>query len=163
MATITPVSAGRRHEPPAVVRQSPLVEPLPRPTLRGLATVIGSVLVLGWAWIGSGITLDGLVEGLPDMADFVSRLFPPNWSAARGAVGPLLETVQMAITGTALAVVIAVPLSLLAAANISPHPVIYQAFRAVLNVGRTIPELVLALAFVAAVGLGAFPGTLALA
>ena len=96
-------------------------------------------------------------------ANFVSRLFPPNLAAIPDAIGPILETVQMAIIGTLLAVVIAVPLSLLAAANISPNRLAYQAVRFVLNIGRTIPELVLALAFVAAVGLGAFPGTLALA
>src|ERR1043165_3524221 len=97
------------------------------------------------------------------MANFVSRLFPPNPAVIPDAIGPTLETVQMAIVGTLLAIVIALPLSLLAASNVSPHPAVYQAARFVLNIGRTIPELVLALAFVAAVGLGAFPGTLALA
>jgi phosphonate transport system permease protein len=119
--------------------------------------------VLIWAWRGTGITPGSLIEGLPDMANFVSRLFPPNPAVIPDAIGPILETVQMAIVGTLLAVVIAIPLSLLAASNVSPHPVAYQSARFVLNIGRTVPELVLALAFVAAVGLGAFPGTLALA
>jgi phosphonate transport system permease protein len=160
MAAIAP---GRlRREIPPSVRDNPLTTPFPRPSVRSIliGAVAGAVVV--WAWLGTGITVGALVEGLPNMADFVSRLFPPNWAAARDAVGPLAETVQMAIIGTLLAVVIALPLSLLAAANVSPHPLVYQAFRVVLNVGRTIPELVLALAFVAAVGLGAFPGTLAL-
>jgi phosphonate transport system permease protein len=75
----------------------------------------------------------------------------------------VFETIQMAIIGTLLAVIMALPLSLLAARNVSPHPAIYQAIRLVLNFMRSIPELVYALLFVAAVGLGPFTGVMALA
>ncbi len=75
----------------------------------------------------------------------------------------IFETVQMAIIGTLGAIIMALPLSLLAARNVSPHPIIYQATRFVLNFLRSIPELVYALLFVAAVGLGPFTGVLALA
>lgn len=156
------LSLPRQRQIPPSVRTSPLAQPIPRPTLPGLIRAAILIAVVAWAWRGTGITPGALVEGLPDMANFISRLFPPNPAVIGEAIAPLLETVQMAIVGTLLAVVLAVPLSLLAAANISPSPLVYQTFRAVLNVGRTIPELVLALAFVAAVGLGAFPGTLAL-
>lgn len=148
---------------PAAIQQSPLADPVSRPSWRSIARAALVVAVLAWAWQGTGITPSALVEGLPDMANFVSRLFPPNPAVIPDAIGPILETVQMAIVGTLLAVVFAIPLSLLAAANVSPHPAVYAAARSILNVGRTVPELVLALAFVAAVGLGAFPGTLALA
>ncbi len=147
----------------AAISRNPLAEPLPRPSWRTVLRAVLFVAVLIWAWRGTGITPGALLEGLPDMANFVSRLFPPNPAVISEAIPPILETVQMAIVGTLLAVVLALPLSLLAAANVSPHPAMYQAARTVLNIGRTIPELVLALAFVAAVGLGAFPGTLALA
>lgn len=73
------------------------------------------------------------------------------------------ETIQMAIVGTLGAVLMALPLSLLAARNTSPHPLIYQAIRLLLNLMRSVPELVYALLFVAAVGLGPFTGVLALA
>lgn len=148
---------------PDAIRSNPLAAPLRRPSWRSVANAALVVAVLGWAWHGTGITPGALIAGVPDMVNFVSRLFPPNPAAIPDAIGPILETVQMAIVGTLLAVVIAFPLCLLAAANVSPHPAVYQAARFVLNTGRTIPELVLALAFVAAVGLGAFPGTLALA
>jgi phosphonate transport system permease protein len=182
-----PLPLPRPRDIPPSVRDSPLAAPVRLPRGQSLLRLAILMAVIVWAWAGTGITLPTLIEGLPDMANFVSRLFPPNLAAIGEAIalwwvavpfagegvampvpalppaGPLFETVQMAITGTLLAVAIAMPLSLLAAANISPHPAIYQSARAVLNVGRTIPELVLALAFVAAVGLGAFPGTLALA
>lgn len=78
-------------------------------------------------------------------------------------VGATLETVQMALAGTFLALLAAFPLGFLAARNTTPHPSVYHAVRTVLNLVRTIPDLALGLLFVAAVGLGAFAGTMALA
>ena len=78
-------------------------------------------------------------------------------------LGATLETVQMALAGTFLALVAAFPLGFLAARNTTPHPLVYHGVRGVLNLVRTIPDLALGLLFVAAVGLGAFAGTMALA
>ena len=78
-------------------------------------------------------------------------------------VGATLETVQMALAGTFLALLVAFPLGFLAARNTTPHRLVYNGVRLVLNFLRTIPDLALGLLFVAAVGLGAFAGTLALA
>jgi phosphonate transport system permease protein len=78
-------------------------------------------------------------------------------------IGATLETVQMAFAGTFLALLAAFPLGFLAARNMTPHPYVYYVVRGALNLVRTIPDLALGLLFVAAVGLGAFAGTLALA
>jgi phosphonate transport system permease protein len=78
-------------------------------------------------------------------------------------VGATLETVQMALAGTFLALLVAFPLGFLAARNMTPHRFVYYGVRAILNLVRTVPDLALGLLFVAAVGLGAFAGTLALA
>ncbi|MGQ9908651.1 MAG: phosphonate ABC transporter, permease protein PhnE [Candidatus Flexifilum sp.] len=78
-------------------------------------------------------------------------------------ISAVFETIQMSIIGTLSAVIMALPLSLLAARNTSPHPIVYQGVRLLLNLLRSIPELVYALLFVAAVGLGPFTGVLALA
>lgn len=78
-------------------------------------------------------------------------------------VGATLETVQMALAGTFLALIAAFPLGFLAARNTTPHRFVYHAVRTILNLVRTIPDLALGLLFVAAVGLGAFAGTMALA
>jgi len=74
----------------------------------------------------------------------------------------VFQTLQMAIVGTTLAIVLALVFALLAARNTSPHPVVYQVTRFIMNVNRAIPELIVALIFVAAVGLGPFTGVLAL-
>jgi phosphonate transport system permease protein len=78
-------------------------------------------------------------------------------------MGATLETIQMALAGTFLALIVAFPLGFLAARNTTPHPAVYHGVRLVLNLLRTIPDLALGLLFVAAVGLGAFAGTIALA
>ncbi|HEX9263616.1 MAG TPA: phosphonate ABC transporter, permease protein PhnE [Candidatus Binatia bacterium] len=78
-------------------------------------------------------------------------------------IGATLETVQMALAGTVLALLVAFPLGFLAARNTTPHRLVYHGVRTVLNLVRTVPDLALGLLFVAAVGLGAFAGTLALA
>ncbi len=72
-------------------------------------------------------------------------------------------TIQMAIIGTLLGALISVPFGLLAARNTSPHPVIYQITRLLLNTIRAVPSLIIGLIFVSAVGLGPFSGVLALA
>lgn len=77
-------------------------------------------------------------------------------------IASIVETVQMALIGTLGAIILSLPLGLFAARNVSPHPAIYQITRLLLNINRSIPELVYALIMVAAVGLGPFPGVLAL-
>lgn len=74
----------------------------------------------------------------------------------------IIETIQIAIIGTLGAILIALPFALLAARNISPHPLIYQTTRLFLNINRSIPTLIWALIMVSAVGLGPFAGVLAL-
>lgn len=74
-----------------------------------------------------------------------------------------METLQIAIWGTLLGVLLAIPLSFLAARNLSRNRWVFHTTRQALNFTRSINELILALIFVSAVGLGPFPGVLALA
>lgn len=74
----------------------------------------------------------------------------------------ILETIQIAIIGSLGAILVALPFSLLAARNISPHPIVYQLTRLFLNINRAIPTLIWALIMVSAVGLGPFAGVMAL-
>ena len=161
--SLLPALPPKPREIPASIRSNPLAEPLPRPSWHTLFRAAIVLVVLVWAWRGSGITLGALVEGLPDMANFVSRLFPPNPAVIPRRSARSSRRSRWRSSARCWRSCSRCPLSLLAASNVSPHPAVYQAARVVLNIGRTIPELVLALAFVAAVGLGAFPGTLALA
>ncbi len=77
-------------------------------------------------------------------------------------ISAIVETVQIALIGTLGAIILSIPFGLFAARNISPHISVYQFTRVLLNANRAIPELVYALIMVSAVGLGPFPGVLAL-
>lgn len=68
----------------------------------------------------------------------------------------------MSIAGTAVAVIVSFPIAFLAARNTSPHPIVFHCARILLNALRSVPELIMGIIFVAAVGFGALPGVLAL-
>ncbi|MFO1319009.1 MAG: phosphonate ABC transporter, permease protein PhnE [Burkholderiales bacterium] len=127
-----------------------------------LALLAAALGVLAWSAAGVNLSLTELVRGMPWVFDLVSRMLPPNWSFLERLVRPVLETVQIAIWGTLLAVVLALPLCFAAARNLSPNLALFHVMRQVLNALRGINEIIFALIFVAAVGLGPFAGVLAL-
>ncbi|MGO9134487.1 MAG: phosphonate ABC transporter, permease protein PhnE [Methylovirgula sp.] len=104
-----------------------------------------------------------LVTGIHGMADIIRRATPPDFSKFPSELWPVLETVDIAIFGTVMGVILALPLAVLAAANVTPSRPLYYAARGLIGFARAVPDLVWALFFVTAVGLGPFPGGLALA
>lgn len=126
--------------------------------------MIGAVLfgLAIWAGRGTEFNIPKLVEGLPKFWDLLGRMMPPDLSVLKSLMGPLLETLQMALLGTTIPIFIALPLAFLAATNVSPHPLVSAATRILIGSLRTVPELVWAMILVTAVGLGPFPGVLAL-
>lgn len=102
-------------------------------------------------------------RGLPDLVNLVVRMFPPDVAFAPRAATAALETLQMALVGTLAAAVISVPLAFLAASNVAPNRALYYMSRSFVVFTRAIPDLIWALIFVSAIGLGPFPGTLAIA
>jgi phosphonate transport system permease protein len=131
--------------------------------IRNSAIAGFALVVLGWSAEGVDLRPGELLEGIPSIIRYLSHMFPPNFPFALQLVQPTVETIQIAIWGTLLAVVGSLPLGILAASNLTPHPLLYQVARFLLNTCRGVSELVFALIFVAAVGLGPFPGVLALA
>ncbi len=102
-------------------------------------------------------------EGIPALAQLASEMVPPDFSRWQSWMRPLLDTLAMSIAGTILAVVLSLPLALLAAPNTTPSAALGHLARLVLSFLRSVPELILGIVFVAAVGFGALPGVLALA
>ncbi|WP_310637511.1 phosphonate ABC transporter, permease protein PhnE, partial [Delftia acidovorans] len=127
------------------------------------AAALAIAWVLHWSAGGAQMSWAELAAGMPQIADFVARSVPPDWSMLPRLMAPALETVQIAIWGTLLSVVLALPLSFIAASNLHGWHWLRRITRQFLNVVRSINELILALVFVSAVGLGPFPGVLALA
>ena len=176
-----PVTSSRTVPAPA---RAALLNPWPRITLGKVAFLALVIAAYYWGLKGTNADPRELVEGIPNIVRFLLKLFPPiytmreitlPWAAVLPATSSLntinipeiilaiIETVQMAVIGTTLAVFLSLPFGLLAARNTSPYPVVYQATRMVMNMVRAIPEIIFALIFVSAVGLGPFGGVLALA
>jgi phosphonate transport system permease protein len=134
-----------------------------RRRLRGAAWAALAAAVLGFTGSQIGMNPAAMVRGVPFMWDFLTRLFPPDLAFLPLLTAATVESLQIAVWGTILAIVASVPLALLGARNTSPHPVVFHATRLLLNALRAINELVFALIFVSAVGLGPFAGVLAIA
>jgi len=125
-----------------------------------VALVVIAILVCFWV---TGM-FDGsrLAEGLPAIGVMFSEMVPPDFTRWRQWVQPMIDTVAMSVAGTALAVLFSVPMAFLAARNTAPHPLVFRSARMVLNMLRAVPELIMGIVFVAAVGFGMLPGVLAL-
>jgi phosphonate transport system permease protein len=117
--------------------------------------------LLAASWKGADMRPLDLIRDSGNMASYAAEFFPPNFNQWRMFVQEMVITLQIALWGTALAVVTAVPMALLASANLVPWWV-YQPVRRVMDASRAINEMVFAMLFVVAVGLGPFAGVLAL-
>jgi phosphonate transport system permease protein len=121
------------------------------------AVIVGAIV---WSAVETEVSLGRMIEGLPFMWDFLRRMIPPDLSVLGNALRGAIETIQIAVVGTAVAAVLALPMGFAAARNAAPPWLFYWA-RSLLNAFRAVDTLVYALFFVAAVGLGPFPGVLA--
>lgn len=109
------------------------------------------------------VSLPRLWEGLPRLATWVARSWPPDLSEIDILIRRGLETVAMATIGVSFGAIIAAPICLLAARNVGAPKVLSLPARWLLNALRGIDSFVFALIFVAAVGLGPFAGVLGIA
>lgn len=121
----------------------------------------GSALVL-WSFSWCEFDFTALFQSGPRFREFFGRLVPPNWGVTELVTRATLETLMIAVAGTAVAVVVALPLGFLAASNLTAGWVAHP-MKWFLGFLRSIPLIVVAMIFVSAVGLGPFPGMLAIA
>lgn len=134
-------------------------------TLVVAATVVVVLLVVHViAWRTTEMSFATLLGGADGMAEFLTEAVPPDLSWA--VLGPSLQgalvTLWIGLLGTTLSIPFALVLALAAARGTAPGPVTYQVARGLLSFLRAVPDVVFALVFVTAVGLGPFPGVLAL-
>ncbi|MBO6766434.1 phosphonate ABC transporter, permease protein PhnE [Maricaulis sp.] len=136
----------------------------------------GVVIILVWSFDSADMDRSYLlVENAGDMGEFIAGFFPEDLSPASRAsywqnlthgfseaVPQMIITVQIAIWGTFIAVFAAIPFGLLSARNVAPAWIV-QPVRRLMDVFRSINELIIALVFIAAVGLGPLAGVMALA
>ncbi len=141
----------------------PYQEPAPRlHKIFKFALFVAVLLVIGQAAYVVKARPQDIVTGVGGMADILRRSLPPDFAHLPDQLWPALETVDIAIFGTTGAVIVALPLAILAARNTSPAKPAYYIARSLIAICRSVPDLVWALLFVTAVGLGPFAGALAL-
>lgn len=151
---------------PQVVRRPVPVDPRRRGRVVGGVVAVVLLAVLHWLAIeGTDFDPRLLIEGWEGMAGFLVDAVPPDttWATVlRPSLEATLVTLWIGLLGTTLSVPFALVLAALGARNTTPNSAVYQAARAVLSFLRAVPDVVFALIFVTAVGLGPFAGVLAL-
>jgi phosphonate transport system permease protein len=129
---------------------------------RDLAMLLGAVVVLAAAARVIELRPLELARDAGNIGRFLQGYLHPSFANVGEYAWQCVVTVCIALWGTLLAIAVSVPLGLLGARNLAPHPLVYAAARRTMDVLRAVNEFVFALMFVTAVGLGPFAGMLAL-
>ncbi len=142
----------------------PTLEIPRRPLKQSLTYYIGWAAVfalLAWSWEGADMRPMALVDYSSNMLAFAQGFFPPDFHEWPTYLEEMIVTVQIALWGTFLAIILSVPFGILCSENLVPWYV-HQPMRRLMDSFRAINEMVFAMLFVVAVGLGPFAGVLAL-
>ncbi|HCV9341783.1 phosphate/phosphonate ABC transporter permease [Staphylococcus aureus] len=102
------------------------------------------IVLIIWSFIYTGFNFGDLMIGIPQIGDLFKQMIPPDFEYLQQITTPMLDTIRMAIVSTVLGSIVSIP------------------SRFILNIVRTIPDLLLAAIFVAVFGIGQIPGILAL-
>ncbi len=125
---------------------------------RGAAILVVVILIVAAMSLTGLLDPQRFADAWPAMKQLCADMFPPDFRRFDRWLRPLADTLAMSVAGTALAVGLSLPLALLAAHNTTPNRIAYRITRAILNLLRSIPELIMGIIFVAMVGFGALPG-----
>ena len=134
-----------------------------RPGGIGFVSYVLVALVILWSLEGAGWSVDRLLSSPPKLADFFSRAWPPSTHKLDRLAWKMVETLQIAVSGAAIGIVLSLPIALLAARGLLVGRGVNLVVRIILGFLRAVPDLAWALVFVVAVGLGPFAGMLAIA
>lgn len=135
---------------------------LERPSVFAWLVMLIFIALFIQGLMGAEVSLTRLFHGTLNLAEFFASALPPSTARLDIIARAMLETLNMAIVGVSFGVLLSLPIALLYARNTTPHPVIGGVMRLTVTTLRTIPDLVWALIFVVAVGLGPLAGILAI-
>jgi phosphonate transport system permease protein len=137
----------------------------PAPPGRSLA-LVGSFIVFlvitAWAVLGIDPNWGRIADNIGKAGKILSEFWPPNLNFASRMVDGMVETFQMAVVATAFGSLIALPVAFLASRISAPNAWVLYLDRSVLSVVRSVPDILYAIIFVAALSIGPLPGILAL-
>lgn len=134
------------------------------PWLKALKTVVWLIIAAIYVFSArqTGFSFGEVFSGIPAFTNLLGDMWPPNFNIMSRMIPAFIETVQIAILGTSIGGVLAIPVIFLASNNVNTNKPLYYAAKVIMNLVRTIPELLYAAVLVSAVGLGPFAGVLAL-
>ena len=135
----------------------------PQWTWKTFGSIAATILLLTLVSIDLEVNFISLFSNsLKYFIDILTRMLPPDFSEFKSLVFSMIETIEIAILGTFIAIVLSIPLALLSARNIAPNIFIFFIARTITVFFRAIPEFIVAMILVIAIGFGAMPGVLAL-
>ncbi len=159
-----PAGVSRGNDAPALRKVRPSVLPpwtKQRISSAGYSLLFAMLVIAGF--ISVNVNFLDLLFSFVEIFAFTLRMFPPDFVTAwPQIVQGMVETMAIAAVSTVLGTVLSVPLGFLAAKNVSINKTVYSFSRILLVLIRGIPELILAIIFVAAIGLGPVAGIFAL-
>jgi phosphonate transport system permease protein len=141
---------------------APQAPPRPSTLGRNMFSTLTLAVALGWAAQVIELRPLELLRDIGNIGVFLKGYLHPSFAHVGLYAWQCVITICIALWGTVMAIIIAVPLGLLGARNLAPHPLLYHASRRLMDLFRAVNEFVFALMFVTAVGLGPFAGMLAL-
>jgi len=129
---------------------------------RFAAVLVAAVVVVGsWQFMEIGAVDPDTVPR--EIADLLTRMYPPDVTYTGEIVDPLVETIHIAALGTAGALVLSVPVALLAAENTTPNAATFWLGKLIVTVSRSVNTIIWALIFVVTFGSGPLAGAVAIA
>ena len=152
--------------PPTVAPSQPATLP-PRPKRSGndiaVWVVLGLLLAAAvWSTIDLRINIASILDSIDNAGRFMSRMFPLDFPPVGELIGLIAETLAIVVLATVLAVILSLPVAILAAANTTTGRTARAVSRTTIVLARAIPDLILAIVFFRIFGLGALPGILAM-
>lgn len=144
--------------PPRTWRRS-----TPTQTAARVSGHLALAALTAWMLARLGIRWDYVADAPTQIGDLLGRMFPPDWGFAGRLVDPLIQTINIATLGTALAILLSLPVAFLAARNTTFNAATYGLGRLVMVVSRSVDTLIWALIFILVVGPGSLAGVLAVA
>lgn len=129
---------------------------------RGAAAGAGLALLVGALMASDMFEVHRYADARRAVGTLLVDSIPPDFSRWQSWLRPLLDTIAMSLSGTALGIALAIPLGMMGARNYSAGW-LSRAVRLLLNLLRAIPCLIWGIGFVAALGFGPLPGVCALA
>ena len=135
----------------------------PRTRILRFGAILVTIPVVVYAWRMLEVNYGYVATSFEAVGDLLGRMYPPDYGYSGEIVGPMIETVNIALLGTGLSALLSVPIAYLAASNTTPNRLAYAIGRLIITVTRTVSTIIWAIIFVILFGPGAFAGVLAVA